>query len=252
MMGAGMARWLAGSRWSTRPNLRWSRRSRAWGCWHRARRRALSGSPAGSRPTSGGSTWRAGRSASSGRWPSCGSPPTGARRSSATPTRPPGCATPRRSCRRRCRACSARTARRACWSWPICRQSRYRGWKADLLAGRAEPEVAAAVGERLAKIHAGTAHEADDRRSLPDRSDLPRHPPRALSRGDRTGASRSRRGAAPPGPGRPPRPGRPWCTAMSAPRTSWSGRRGRSSSMPSAPGMAIRRSIWRSASTTCC
>jgi aminoglycoside phosphotransferase (APT) family kinase protein len=36
----------------------------------------------------------------------------------------------------------------------------YRGWKADLLAGRAEPEVAAAVGERLAKIHAGTAHEA--------------------------------------------------------------------------------------------
>jgi aminoglycoside phosphotransferase (APT) family kinase protein len=37
---------------------------------------------------------------------------------------------------------------------------RYRGWKADLLAGRAEPEVAAAVGERLAKIHAGTAHEA--------------------------------------------------------------------------------------------
>jgi aminoglycoside phosphotransferase (APT) family kinase protein len=36
---------------------------------------------------------------------------------------------------------------------------RYRGWKADLLAGRAEPEVAAAVGERLARIHAGTAHE---------------------------------------------------------------------------------------------
>jgi aminoglycoside phosphotransferase (APT) family kinase protein len=36
----------------------------------------------------------------------------------------------------------------------------YRGWKADLLAGRAEPEVAAAVGASLAKIHAGTAHEA--------------------------------------------------------------------------------------------
>ncbi len=32
-----------------------------------------------------------GRSASSGRWPSCGSRPTGARRSSATATRPPGC-----------------------------------------------------------------------------------------------------------------------------------------------------------------
>jgi aminoglycoside phosphotransferase (APT) family kinase protein len=36
---------------------------------------------------------------------------------------------------------------------------RYRGWKADLLAGHAEPEVAAAVGARLAKIHAGTARE---------------------------------------------------------------------------------------------
>jgi aminoglycoside phosphotransferase (APT) family kinase protein len=38
--------------------------------------------------------------------------------------------------------------------------SRYRGWKADLLAGRAEPEVAAAVGACLARIHAGTAHDA--------------------------------------------------------------------------------------------
>jgi aminoglycoside phosphotransferase (APT) family kinase protein len=37
---------------------------------------------------------------------------------------------------------------------------RYRGWKAELLAGRAEPAVAAAVGARLAKIHAGTAHDA--------------------------------------------------------------------------------------------
>jgi aminoglycoside phosphotransferase (APT) family kinase protein len=35
---------------------------------------------------------------------------------------------------------------------------RYRGWKAELLAGRAEPETAAAVGERLARVHAGTAH----------------------------------------------------------------------------------------------
>jgi aminoglycoside phosphotransferase (APT) family kinase protein len=38
-------------------------------------------------------------------------------------------------------------------------QDRYRAWKADLLAGRAEPEIAAAVGAALAKIHAGTAHE---------------------------------------------------------------------------------------------
>jgi aminoglycoside phosphotransferase (APT) family kinase protein len=33
----------------------------------------------------------------------------------------------------------------------------YRGWKAELLAGHAEPEVAARVGECLAKIHVGTA-----------------------------------------------------------------------------------------------
>jgi fructosamine-3-kinase len=33
----------------------------------------------------------------------------------------------------------------------------HRLWKADLLAGRAEPEVARAVGRRLARIHAGTA-----------------------------------------------------------------------------------------------
>jgi aminoglycoside phosphotransferase (APT) family kinase protein len=39
---------------------------------------------------------------------------------------------------------------------------RYRGWKADLLAGRVEAQVAAAVGAYLAKIHAGTA----DRPSL--------------------------------------------------------------------------------------
>jgi 5-methylthioribose kinase len=35
----------------------------------------------------------------------------------------------------------------------------YRGWKSELLAGRADPHVATAVGQRLAKIHAGTAHD---------------------------------------------------------------------------------------------
>ena len=251
MMGAGMARWLAGSRWSTRPNLRWSRRSRAWGCWHRARRRVLSGSPAGSRPTSGGSSWRAGRSASSARWRSSGSPPTGARRSSATPTRPPGCATPRRSCRMRCRACSARTARRACWSWPICRMG-------SIAAGRLICSPAAPSPRwprRSAKAW---------RKFTPGRRTRPRLPQRSRPIGSSTTSasspiSRRPHGRIPIAPRRstawsrsPPPPGPRWCTAMSAPRTSWWGRRGRSFSMPSAPGMAIRRSIWRSASTTCC
>jgi aminoglycoside phosphotransferase (APT) family kinase protein len=37
-------------------------------------------------------------------------------------------------------------------------EGRYRGWKAELLAGHANPAVATAVGACLAKIHAGTAH----------------------------------------------------------------------------------------------
>ena len=43
-----------------------------------------------------------------------------------------------------------------------------------------------------------------------------------------------------------------WCTAMSVRRTSCAARPVRCSSTPSAPGGAIRRSISRSASTTCC
>jgi aminoglycoside phosphotransferase (APT) family kinase protein len=35
---------------------------------------------------------------------------------------------------------------------------RYRGWKAELLAGHADPAVATAVGAFLATIHGGTAH----------------------------------------------------------------------------------------------
>ena len=37
--------------------------------------------------------------------------------------------------------------------------ARHASWKAELRAGRAEPEVAAAVGERLVRIHAATADD---------------------------------------------------------------------------------------------
>ena len=43
-----------------------------------------------------------------------------------------------------------------------------------------------------------------------------------------------------------------WCMATSARRTSCAARTARCSWMPSAPGGAIRRSTWRSASITCC
>jgi len=38
-------------------------------------------------------------------------------------------------------------------------EDRYRGWKSDLLAGHADRQVAAGVGARLARIHAGTANQ---------------------------------------------------------------------------------------------
>ncbi len=38
-------------------------------------------------------------------------------------------------------------------------EDRYRGWKTELLAGHAERRIAAGVGARLAKIHAGTADQ---------------------------------------------------------------------------------------------
>ena len=93
---------------------------------------------------------------------------------------------------------------------------------------------------------------AGHRRPVPDRRHLPRHPARALP-------DRHRRVPIPRWPrrwagsrGAPPPPSSRWCTATSARRTSCSGRTGRCSSTPSAPGTAIRRSTSPSASTTCC
>jgi aminoglycoside phosphotransferase (APT) family kinase protein len=43
----------------------------------------------------------------------------------------------------------------------------YRGWKADLLAGRADRAVAAQVGTRLVRIHAGTAHQPAIAKAFP-------------------------------------------------------------------------------------
>src|SRR5262245_6211461 len=46
-------------------------------------------------------------------------------------------------------------------------EGRYRCWKADLLAGRADLQVAMAVGQRLAQIHAGTARKPTVAESFP-------------------------------------------------------------------------------------
>lgn len=48
-----------------------------------------------------------------------------------------------------------------CFAMAFLDQRRYPLWKAELHAGRADPAVAAAVGERLARIHARTAGRAD-------------------------------------------------------------------------------------------
>ena len=50
--------------------------------------------------------------------------------------------------------------------------ARHALWKTELRAGRAAPEVAAAVGERLVRIHAATSDDPARRRGVRDRSDL--------------------------------------------------------------------------------
>ena len=116
------------------------------------------------------------------------------------------------------------------------------------------PASPRAVGERLARIHAATAGDPEIARGVPDRPHLPRHPARALSgRRPRAGASRPA-----------PRRSTPWSRRTATHQAgagAWRrqpeehpGRAatGRCSSMPNAPGTAIRPSISPSASTTCC
>ena len=181
------------------------------------------------------------RSASSGRWPSSGSRRTGARRSSAAATRPPGCgsraaivpaAVPELLFEDRAAGAAGHGA--------ISSRDRYRLWKAGRCATarpiRPSPRRS---GRRLGRIHAATARRAGHRGAVPDRRHLPRHPARALSARHRpraSGAGAARCGGS---RGAPPRPSWPWSMATSARRTSCSGRTARCSSTPNAPGTAI-------------
>ena len=141
--GAGMARWLAGSRWSTRPNLRWSRRSARLGLL------APGEAPRFERLTGGVSSdiWRVDLA----RGPVCVKRALAKLRVAAD-----------------WRAPIERNAYEAAWMRHAAaivpdavprllgqdreagvlvmaylpRRAGTRGWKADLLAGRAEPEVA--------------------------------------------------------------------------------------------------------------
>ena len=95
----------------------------------------------------------------------------------------------------------------------------HRLWKADLRAGHADPDVARAVGERLVRIHAATAHDpevaaefATDRIFYDIR--LEPYPSRARA------PTRSGRGRCKVWSRSRLAPGVPWCTAMSARRTS--------------------------------
>ena len=121
------------------------------------------------------------------------------------------------------RACSPATIAPACSPWST---STLPVWKERLRQGDADPAFAAQVGATLAAIHAATAGRAS-RRALRDRRDLPRHPPRALPRRHRDGASRPADRRFSPWLSEPRKPRSAWCTATSARRTSssapWTG-----------------------------
>ena len=127
---------------------------------------------------------------------------------------------------------------------------RHPTWKEELHQGRADAAFARAVGEDLARVHAGTTGNAEvaerfqtdatfyDIRLEPYLVATGRAHPDLAARLD----SWSRRR---------PGPAKPWSTAMSARRTSWSPGPPPSSWTPNAPGTAIRLSTWPFVSTTC-
>ena len=96
----------------------------------------------------------------------------------------------------------------------------HRLWKADLREGHADPEVARAVGERLVRIHAATRQRSRRRGGVRHRPDLLRHPARAVSGRERARPPRSGEALHTSGRSHGAQPGAPWCTAMSARRTS--------------------------------
>ena len=128
----------------------------------------------------------------------------------------------------------------------------YEVWKSRLRQGLVSTATATQVGERLARVHATFAKSA----TAPDEFDTDaifhslRIEPYLLATARahpdlRVGVRRSGRNHR-------AHEDHAWCTATSARRTSWSDRRARCSSTRNAPGSAIQRSIWPSASITCC
>ncbi len=192
-------------------------------------------------------------SAPSARWRSCGSRPTGARRSSATATKRAGCRSPTRRCPAARRPCWASIRRSACSRWSYLPPGQPPLWKAVAARGPGRPGDRARGRPRAGAHPRPLGGAAGARRGSSDTDAIffdirlepyllataRRHPDVAAAleapRRARRSTTRSR-----------------WCTATSARRTSSSARTGRCCSMPNAPGGATRRSTSRSASTTCC
>ena len=187
-----------------------------------ARRRAAR--PAASRRTSGASTPRAARSASSARWPSCASRPTGARRSSATATRRAGCRSPTRRVPGAAPRVLGQHDAPGVLVMSYSPPARLRAVEGSCCATATPmPRPRAPVGAALARIHAATGGAPGARGAVPDRRDLPRHPPRALPARDRARAipTSRRRCDALVATHRSDQASR-WCMATSARRTSCS------------------------------
>ena len=135
----------------------------------------------------------AARSAPSARWPSCASPPTGVRRSSATCSRRAGCRWPMPRNPAAHRACSANTLDWACWSCNTCRITRC-GSSSFATAGQSSTRPA----PWAARWHAfmPTPQHARPGGRLSQPGDLLRHPARTLPAGHRVAPCRPGRPAA--------------------------------------------------------
>ena len=140
-------------------------------------------------------------------------------------SRPSGCVSRARSSRTPCRACSPKTTDAGLFAMEWLPPEQFPVWKAELRDGRIDPVFAAAVGERIAAIHAATARRDDMAARFAN--DAIFHPirlePYLLATAARhpRARRRSRRWSR-----RPRTPGSRWSTATSARRTSSLGPRG--------------------------
>ena len=124
---------------------------------------------------------------------------------------------------------------------------RYPLWKAQLLAGHVDVATAAQVGAIAGDIAQRDGGASGSRSRFRQRRQLPRAAARPLPGRHRRAPSGPGERAGRAGGAHGRRPASRWCTATSAPRTSWWDPTARCCWTPNAPGTAIRPSTSPSA-----